>query len=281
MSKSKMIDQQLVKMIVKEYHPFSVVEDIEFRKLIKMLCPTYVIPSRKTVTQSLMPQMFEMTVECVKDTLRNVEAVCLTTDGWTSRSNQSFISVTAHFIDPKNETLVSSVLLGCIDFDEKHTSDNLARFLRNIVDEWNLSNKLTAVITDNAANIKAAIRKCNWRWLSCFAHSINLTVQSSLKCIESTLIKIKNIVQYFKKSSHALAKLNEYQKQNGSPVLKLVQDCPTRWNSTYDMINRIITIKDPIIATIAVLGSTELSCISPQEWIILESAKDILIYFMK
>lgn len=279
MSKSKMIDQQLVKMVVKEYHPFSVVEDIEFRKLIKMLCPTYVIPSRKTVTQSLMPQMFEMTVECVKDTLRNVEAVYLTTDGWTSRSNQSFISVTAHFIDPKNETLVSSVLLGCIDFDEKHTSDNLARFLRNIVDEWNLSNKLTAVITDNAANIKAAIRKCNWRWLSCFAHSINLTVQSSLKCIESTLIKIKNIVQYFKKSSHALAKLNEYQKQNGSPVLKLVQDCPTRWNSTYDMINRIITIKDPIIATIAVLGSTELSCISPQEWIILESARDILKIF--
>lgn len=63
MSKSKMIDQQLIKMIVKEYHPFSVVEDEEFRKLIKMLCPTYIIPSRKTVTQSLLPQMFDMTLE--------------------------------------------------------------------------------------------------------------------------------------------------------------------------------------------------------------------------
>jgi len=166
MSKSKMIDQQLVKMIVKEYHPFSVVEDVEFRNLIKMLCPTYVIPSRKTVTQSLMFQMFEMTVECVKDTLKNVEAVCLTTDGWTSRINQNFISVTAHFIDSKNETLVSFVLLGCIDFDEKHTSDNLARFLRNMVEEWNLLNELTAVVTDNAANIKSAIRRCNWRWLA-------------------------------------------------------------------------------------------------------------------
>jgi len=279
MSKSKMIDQQLVKMIVKEYHPFSVVEDVEFRNLIKMLCPTYVIPSRKTVTQSLMPQMFEMTVECVKDTLKNVEAVCLTTDGWTSRTNQSFISVTAHFIDPKNETLVSSVLLGCIDFDEKHTGNNLARFLRNIVEEWNLSNKLTAVVTDNAANIKTAIRKCNWRWLSCFAHSINLTVQSSLKCIDSTLTKVKSIVQYFKKSSHALAKLNDYQKQIGSPILKLKQDCPTRWNSTYDMINRIISIKDPIIATLAVLGNPELNCLNPQDWIILENARDILKIF--
>lgn len=279
LSKSKMIDQQLVKMIVKEYHPFSVVENVEFRNLIKMLCPTYVIPSRKTISQSLMPQMFEMTVERVKDTLKNVEAVCLTTDGWTSKTNQSFISVTAHFIDPKNETLISSVLLGCIDFDEKHTSDNLARFLRNLVEEWNLSNKLTAIITDNAANIKAAIRKCNWRWLSCFAHSINLTVQSSLDCIDSTLSKVKSIVQYFKKSSHALAKLNDYQKRTSSPILKLKQDCPTRWNSTYEMINRIIAIKDPIIATLAVLGNPELNCLNPQDWIILENARDILKIF--
>ncbi|XP_050546155.1 zinc finger BED domain-containing protein 6-like [Daktulosphaira vitifoliae] len=230
MSKSKIIDQQLVKMIVKEYHPFSIVEDVEFQKLIKMLCPSYIIPSRKTVTQSLMPQLFEVTVESVKDTLKNVAAVCLTTDGWTSRNNQSFISITAHFIDPQDETLISSVLLGCNDFDEKHTGDNLAFFLSNIINEWNLSNKLTVVITDNAANIKAAIRKCNWRWLPCFAHSINLTVQTSLKCIELTITKVKNIVQYFKKN------------------------CPTRWNSTYEMINRIVEIKEPIIATLAVLG---------------------------
>jgi predicted DNA-binding ribbon-helix-helix protein len=120
--------------------------------------------------------------------------VCLTTDGWTSRTNQSFISVTAYFIDPKNETVISSVLLGCIEFGEKHTSENLANFLRNLVEEWNLLYKLTAVITDNAANIKSAIRRCNWRWLSCFAHSINLIVQCSLNCIDSTLSKVKTIV---------------------------------------------------------------------------------------
>ncbi|XP_025425945.1 zinc finger BED domain-containing protein 4-like [Sipha flava] len=141
-------------MIVKEYQPFSVVEDEEFRNLIKMLCPTYIIPK---ITQSLLPQMFDMTIECVKDRLKNVEAVCLTTDGWTSRTNQSFISLTAHFIDPKNETVVSSVLLDCIEFGEKHTSENLANFLRNLVEEWNLLYKFTAVITDNAANIKSAI----------------------------------------------------------------------------------------------------------------------------
>lgn len=83
MTKSKTIDQQLIKMIVKEYHPFSVVEDKELRNLIKMLNPIYITPSRKTVTQSLLTQMYEMTNEHVKDQLKNVSVVCMTTDGWT------------------------------------------------------------------------------------------------------------------------------------------------------------------------------------------------------
>jgi len=88
-------------MIVKEYHPFSIVEDKEFRKLLNMLSPNYIIPSRKTVSNCLLPQMYEMVVQRVKDKLKNVSAVCLTTDGWTSRNNESFLAVTAHFIDPQ------------------------------------------------------------------------------------------------------------------------------------------------------------------------------------
>lgn len=279
MTKTKMIDAQLVKMIVKEYHPFSIVEDKEFRKLINMLCPSYSIPFRKTVTQNLLPQMYEMTLECVKDNIKNVTAVCLTTDCWTSINNESFIAVTAHFIDPKNETQLSSVLLGCNSFDEKHTAGNLARYLRNTVDDWNLSDKLTGVVSDNAANIRAAIVKNNWRYLSCFAHSINLVVQSSLNSIEPIIYKVKAIVQFFKKSSHALVKLHDFQKQTGSPLLKLKQDCPTRWNSTYDMIDRIISIKDPIIATLAILNNSEVVCLSPQDWVVLEHARNILKIF--
>lgn len=279
MGKSKMIDQQLVKMIVKEYHPFSIVENKEFRNLIKMLNPSYVIPSRKTITQSLIPQMYEMTIDKTRDQLNDVSAVCITTDGWTSINNQSFIAVTAHFIDPKNETQLSSVLLGCNGFDEKHTSDNLSKFLRNTIDEWKLSDKLVGAVSDNAANIKAALVKCNWRYLSCFAHSINLIVQSSLKCIEPILDKVKEIVRFFKKSSHALAKLHELQKQTGYPTLKLKQDCPTRWNSSYDMVDRMISIKEPIIASLAILHNSELNCLTSEEWVVLENARDLLKIF--
>lgn len=266
-------------MIVKEYHPFSIVEDKEFRKLLNMLSPNYIIPSRKTVSNSLLPQMYEMVVQRVKDKLKNVTAVCLTTDGWTSRNNESFLAVTAHFIDPDNITELSSVLLACTSFNESHTADNLASFLKNTVSEWGLSQRITVVVSDNAANIKSAIEKCGWRRLSCFAHDINLIVHSGLTQIEPVVTKIKDIVSYFKRSSHALAKLNEYQKQTGSTILKLKQDCPTRWNSTYDMLDRVLKLKEPIIATLAILNNTELNSLTPNDWQVVDKSKELLKIF--
>jgi len=105
--------------------------------------------------------MYDMTIEKVKNQLINVSAVCMTTDGWTSLNNESFVAVTVHFIDSYNETQLSSVLLGCTNFRERHTADNLTILFRNIVDEWNLNNKIAGVISDNASNIKSALQKCN------------------------------------------------------------------------------------------------------------------------
>lgn len=47
LSKSKAIDLQITKFIIKHFHPFSLVEETEFRNLIKMIAPNYIVPSRK------------------------------------------------------------------------------------------------------------------------------------------------------------------------------------------------------------------------------------------
>ncbi|XP_036320771.1 uncharacterized protein LOC118735226 [Rhagoletis pomonella] len=64
--KQREIDQQVLKMIVREYHPFSVVEDIEFKKLVFLLNSNYKLPSRKTISSSLIPATYNETVEIVK-----------------------------------------------------------------------------------------------------------------------------------------------------------------------------------------------------------------------
>jgi hypothetical protein len=78
--KNKQLDNQLVRLIAREYHQFSLVEDPEFRRFVQMLCPGYQMCSRKTLTNSLIPILHQTTVLKVKATLGVVTAVCLTAD---------------------------------------------------------------------------------------------------------------------------------------------------------------------------------------------------------
>ncbi|XP_063775419.1 E3 SUMO-protein ligase ZBED1-like [Pseudophryne corroboree] len=276
--RSKELDEQLLTFIIKGFHPFSIVEEDEFKKFVHSLCPAYNLPTRKTVSSSLLLRLYNSTVQEVRSTLQEVDAVCLTTDSWTSLNNQSFNAITAHFIN--SEWQLRSVLLECLEMPERHTSENLCRRLKDTVHEWGLENKVVAVVTDNAANIVAAVRLCKWRHLPCFAHCVNLVVHAgiSVSGIHIIINKIKGIVEFFKKSSHGLTKLHDTQKQMGLPELKLTQDVPTRWNSTLDMISRIVMVKDAVVATLAVLH-TELNTLTSHEWTVAEKSIDVLQIF--
>lgn len=146
LSKSKAIDLQISKFIIKHFHPFSLVEEID-----KMLAPNYIIPSRKTISNSLLLQLYESVLEKVKIDLQSVKALSLTTDGWTSINNQHYIALTVHFIN--SETKLCSRLIGCTNFNEKCTSQELSDFLKTTVKKWNIENKISAVVTNNAPNI--------------------------------------------------------------------------------------------------------------------------------
>lgn len=45
--------------------------------------------------------------------------------------------------------------------------------LTRIGKEWNVSEKVVALVADNAANAIAAARITGWKHLPCFAHTLN------------------------------------------------------------------------------------------------------------
>jgi len=131
-TKRQSLDQQLIKVIVKEYQPFTVVEDPEFRKFVHMLNPGYDLPSRKSVSL-LLSNMYNQVYDEIKASLNsNVEFVLLTTDTWTSLKNESYMAVTVHFIDENCK--LNSHLLSCSKFSEKHTSENLKTSLLEVTE---------------------------------------------------------------------------------------------------------------------------------------------------
>lgn len=123
------MDQQVLKVIVKEYYPFSILEGKEFMELLN---PGYTLLSRKTLSKSLLPIFYNEMYNVVKKEIReNDKYINITTDSWTSIKNENYIVVTCHFID--NECKLKSYFLSCYKNSESHTSDNLKNDLLRVI----------------------------------------------------------------------------------------------------------------------------------------------------
>lgn len=108
------------------------------------------------------------------------------------------MATTVHFF--YIDTQLKSFCLDCTEFDERHTGDNISKKLITTMRNWNISHKVIAVVSDNAANVTSAIQKIGYRQVACFAHTLDLAVQNGLKHISPITQKVKSIVDYFKQS---------------------------------------------------------------------------------
>lgn len=270
----KNLDQKLLRLFVNDFQPFKIVEDSGFKQFVKALNPNYELPNRHTISKELIPALYEKCLVEMKSLTSTVESACLTTDCWTSRNNESFMAITIHFIN--NEFELKSILLGCHSFNSNHTANNLAQEIEHVLNSWNLYNKISFAVSDNAYNIKNALTTLGFKNMGCFAHTINLIVQSTLTLEEDLISKVKTIVTHFRKSTVANNALKTYQINNGiKEPKKLIQDVQTRWNSTYYMISRFIELETSIRGTMGLLNNAP-NNLKPEEWIILKELIKVL-----
>lgn len=242
-SKAADFTNKLLFMIAKDNLPYQVVEKEGFQTFMKAVAPLYKIPSRSTVT-TLMTAKYEFLSNMIKKQLSTVQHLSLTADIWTDPLNaKSYLGVTVHFLD--NETH-KSVTIGVTELDERHTAENLEKWLLDIVESWGINkDSIVAFVSDNAANIKKAIVDGFGldKHLACFAHTLNLvpsTIIENDKAVAAVCKKVKSIVTYFKKSVAAADQLRAHSN------LKLIQSVETRWNSTHAMLARFIELSDKV-----------------------------------
>jgi hypothetical protein len=144
-----------------------------------------------------------------------------------------------------------------------------------ITREWEIQDKVVACVLDGALNITLAIQKCRWKHLHCFAHTLNLIVRGGLKKLSETVDKVKQIADHFHRSSLSAEKLRATLLQMGQPDLKVLQDCPTRWNSTFFMLKRFVRLRDAIITTLALVNPA-VTTLTHDEWAAIEEACEVL-----
>ncbi|KAF0709975.1 zinc finger BED domain-containing protein 1-like isoform X1 [Aphis craccivora] len=225
-----------------------------YKAVVQMIAedmqPLSIFPSRKLIGTTLIPNLYESTRHKIETILSQVKYVSLTSDVWTSLNTISFITVTVHFFDI--DLNLKTYVLTTRKLESNHTAQYLSEVLTDVIKKWNIEDKIVAIVTDSGANIKA-----------CAAHKLNNAVKNALRSdfdesdIETDhtedveimkLVKMcRSIVGHFKHSEVSTRALHEKQEQLNSPILKLKQDMPNRWNSTLTMMERLLIVKEPLM----------------------------------
>lgn len=79
-SAKKRIDHDLMKLFTVDMQPFRIVEDTGFRGFVNSLNPSYELPTRQAISQTLLPALYQKCDTAAKEEVKNITSLCLTTD---------------------------------------------------------------------------------------------------------------------------------------------------------------------------------------------------------
>ena len=227
-------------------HPYSIVHDTGFVSLLRVLEPRYAIPSQKYFTDTVIPKLHDEVKDAVMKQITCVSYISLTTDIWSTDLNScSLMSLTAHWLSQKFER--KSAILFAQPFDSSHTGEAICKMVLQMLQLWELGKeRIHLVIRDNAANMVKGMTDAGLPDLGCFAHTLQLVIHDGIlsqRVVIDMLATSRKIVGHFRRSNLAYSRLKDIQKNLGLPAHRLVQDEPTRWNSTLYMLQRLIEQK--------------------------------------
>ncbi|KAF2308942.1 hypothetical protein GH714_025281 [Hevea brasiliensis] len=244
--------EALVKMIIKEELPFRFVEKEGFTEFLQVAVPQFKIPSRYTIARDCYQLFISEKKKLSAFIASQCQRVSLTTDTWTSVQNLSYLCLTAHFIYSKwkmqkrilNFTVIKS-----------HKGVNIGNAIDFCMEEWGLP-KVMCITVDNASSNDSAVSQSKKRLLKknafvlggdafhmrCCAHIIQLVVRDGLNAVQGSIKRIRDVVKYIRSSPQCSEMFKKCCQLVGlKSKCSLQLDCPTRWNSTYLMLESALT----------------------------------------
>ena len=216
------------------------------------------MPCRQTITTRMEGRYHEIAA-ALRKILCKAKKVALTTDAWTGLTTESYATITAHYFE---SWTVKSAILQTRAMPERHTAENMANVLQAAVESWGIADKVDVCVHDNATNIVLAnSRYLEWESHRCFAHTLQLAIDDGFKvgAITSAVWAAARLVSHFHHSTAATQALKMKQQDQNLPDHRLIQHVKTRWNSIYDMFERLLEQRWAITAVLSDREVTKLS----------------------
>ncbi|KAL5176979.1 Zinc finger BED domain-containing protein RICESLEEPER 2 [Glycine soja] len=223
-------------IMVHEY-PFSVVEDSIWMWAFQYANPSFHKVTHKTARNDCLA-LFEM-----KKTLKKL------LESKSSHQVVEYMVITGHFIDAGWN--LQKRVLSFVKVPAPRHGIDVADAIFKCLKTWGIENKVFSISVDNASCNDSCIRclKENISLSSklflggslfhvrCCAHILNLLVQDYLSTIKDIIFNISESVKYINHNDARLKAFCDVVEQKRLKERKLVIDCPTRWNSTFNMLS--------------------------------------------
>ncbi|XP_022761456.1 zinc finger BED domain-containing protein RICESLEEPER 2-like isoform X2 [Durio zibethinus] len=254
------IRQAIAMMIIVDEQPFRMVEDAGFRRLLSAACPEFPVLTTKSIKSDII-SIYVKERENIRELLATCPGrICLTSSTWKSNCDDHFNCVTAHFIDHewRLQKRILSFKLIPPPYDSLSVADEIALCMV----QWNIEHKVFSVTLENLSSDDCVANMLKPRLdakkylpckgaffhMSCFFRILNLIVESGFNLVIDIIGKLRLGIKYVQQSPHR--KKNFYiiaKTLNLDTQRKLCLDSPTRWNSTYNMIEVALCYKNAFV----------------------------------
>lgn len=171
--------------------PFSVIESEHFRKFVSVLKPTYKVPTRKTLSNTLLNNAHDKIID-ERSRLKESDGVILI-DGWKNSSANTKNVVCTILSNEKH------MFLGSWDLtSQKENAATLEKIVQEAAqmakEKYNVN--IYSVISDNASTMISMGRSIDFWHTTCHSHSGNLLAKS---LVEHTFAEaVHKVVKEFK-----------------------------------------------------------------------------------
>ncbi|XP_015208054.2 zinc finger BED domain-containing protein 4 isoform X1 [Lepisosteus oculatus] len=283
---AKKITKLVAEMLALDLQPSSLVENVGLNRLLEYLQPQYSLPSATYFTSTAIPEMYERVKEVIVTHLKEAESgiVHFTTSIWVSNQTREYLILTAHWVTfescvrPQGQDFHCSALLSVSQIDCDYNMMNIQKQLEYLWDTWIISSglKIGFTITDNQS-IGNMLDDNEHSSLQCFGHTIDLIVSEAIKSqrmVQNLLSIARKICERVHRSAKAKEKLAELQKIYNLPENHLVQDVPSKWKTSFYMLERLVEQKKAIDEMSIECNFREL--ISCDQWEVMQSVCNAL-----
>uniref|UniRef100_A0A8C6E7L9 Zinc finger BED-type containing 4 n=1 Tax=Moschus moschiferus TaxID=68415 RepID=A0A8C6E7L9_MOSMO len=278
---AKKITSLIAEMIALDLQPYSLVDNVGFNRLLAYLKPQYSLPPPAYFSRTAIPGMYEDVKHVIMAQLQDAESgvVHFTAGVWMSSQAREYLALTAHWVTfqpsarPCCEDHHCSALLAVSQVDCDCSGSSVQKQLECWWEAWVTSAGLQAGITvsDNPG-VGKALSEAARPSVPCFSHTVSLVVSEAIKSqrmVQGLLSTARKICERVQRSPRARAKLAELQREYGLPPHPLLQDVPSKWSTSFHMLERLLEQKQVVNALSVECDFREpLSC---DQWEVMQS----------